>query len=306
MPTPRLLLCTLLAMVAFAGNSLLCRLALQQTRIDPASFTSLRLVAGAAMLWLLLGLRRGGRRPGGRWPAALALFVYAAGFSFAYLSLAAGTGALILFGAVQASMVGCGLWRGDRLRRPQLWGMTLALLGLVGLLLPGATAPSLAGSLLMLAAGAAWGLYSLLGQGSSQPLGDTAGNFLRAVPLAALLSALSAANTSVDGAGIALALASGALTSGLGYALWYAVMPALTATTAATVQLSVPLLAAFGGVVLLAEPLTLRLVLAAGAILGGVAMSVVAGAPRRAGSPPSSGGICGPGAPPSGKGLPDE
>lgn len=305
MPTSRLMVFTLLAMAAFAGNSLLCRLALQQTAIDPASFTSLRLVSGAAMLWLLVRLR-GGAKQGGSWPAALALFVYAAGFSFAYVSLPTGTGALILFGAVQASMIGYGLWRGERLGRPQLWGMALALLGLLGLLLPGATAPSLGGSLLMLAAGAAWGLYSLLGQGSAQPLGDTAGNFLRALPLAAMLSGLSLSKASLDGGGSALALASGALTSGLGYALWYAVVPALAATTAATVQLSVPLLAAFGGVVLLAEPLTLRLVLAAVAILGGVALSVLANAAFRAPSPASPGGVSPPGPLPPGKGQPDE
>lgn len=263
-------------MVAFAGNSLLCRLALQQTRIDPASFTALRLVSGAAILWLLVSLRGDGRNLGGGWLAALALFIYAAGFSYAYVSLPTGTGALILFGAVQTSMIGYGLWRGEQLGRQQLCGMALAFSGLLGLLLPGVRAPSLQGSLLMLAAGVAWGSYSLLGKGSSQPIRDTAGNFLRAVPLAALLSCLTLSSATLDSAGIGLALASGALASGLGYLLWYAVLPALAATTAATVQLSVPLLAALGGVVLLAEPITLRLVLAAGAILGGVALTSLA------------------------------
>lgn len=281
MPISRLMLFTLAAMVAFAGNSLLCRLALLQTRIDPASFTTLRLVAGAGMLWLLISLRGGGRRLGGGWPAALALFVYAAGFSFAYLSLPTGTGALILFGAVQASMIGYGLCRGERLGAQQLCGMILAFAGLVGLLLPGATAPALQGSLLMLAAGVAWGCYSLLGKGSGQPLRDTAGNFLRAVPLAAVLSALTLSGATLDGAGVALALASGALASGLGYLLWYAVLPALAATTAATVQLSVPLLAGLGGVVFLAEPISLRLALSAVAILGGVALTTLAKPGRR-------------------------
>lgn len=281
MPISRLMLFTLAAMVAFAGNSLLCRLALQQTRIDPASFTLLRLVSGAGMLWLLISLRGGGRRLGGGWPAALALFVYAAGFSFAYLSLPTGTGALILFGAVQASMIGYGLCRGERLGAQQLCGMTLAFAGLVGLLLPGATAPALQGSLLMLAAGVAWGCYSLLGRGAGQPLRDTAGNFLRAVPLAAVLSSLTLPGATLDGAGVALALSSGALASGLGYLLWYAVMPALAATTAATVQLSVPLLAALGGVVFLAEPISLRLALSAVAILGGVALTTLAKPGRR-------------------------
>lgn len=228
MARTRLLLLIACAMLAFAGNSLLCRLALQQTGIDPASFTTLRLGSGAAMLWLLVTLRGGGRSLGGSWPAALALFIYAAGFSFAYLSLPTGTGALILFGAVQTSMIGFGLWRGGQLGRQQLCGMTLAFAGLVGLLLPGASAPSLPGSLLMLAAG------------------------------------------------VGLALASGALASGLGYALWYAVLPLLTATTAATVQLSVPVLAALGGVLLLSEPITLRLLLAASAILGGIALTSLA------------------------------
>jgi len=276
MASTRLLLLTTCAMLAFAGNSLLCRLALQQTGIDPASFTTLRLVSGAAILWLLVSLRGDRRNMGGGWPAALALFIYAAGFSFAYVSLPTGTGALILFGAVQATMIGYGFWRGERLVRQQIGGMALALAGLVGLLLPGASAPSLQGSLLMLAAGVAWGSYSLLGKGSSQPIRDTAGNFLRTLPLAALLSSLTLSGATLDNAGVGLALASGALASGLGYLLWYAVMPALAATTAATVQLSVPLLAALGGVVLLAEPITLRLVLAAGAILGGIALTGLA------------------------------
>jgi drug/metabolite transporter (DMT)-like permease len=276
MPTSRLLLLTICALLAFAGNSLLCRLALQQSGIDPASFTTLRLGSGAAMLWLLVRLRGGGRSLGGGWPAALALFIYAAGFSYAYLSLPTGTGALILFGAVQASMIGYGLWRGERLGRQQLCGLTLAGAGLVGLLLPGASAPSLPGSLLMLAAGVAWGCYSLLGKGSAQPLRDTAGNFLRTLPLAGLLSSLTLSGATLDSVGVALALASGALASGLGYALWYGVLPALAATTAATVQLSVPLLAALGGVVLLAEPITLRLALAAAAILGGIALTSLA------------------------------
>lgn len=297
MTKPRLLLLTTCALLAFAGNSLLCRLALQQTGIDAASFTTLRLGSGAAMLWLLVGLRGGGRNPGGGWPAALALFIYAAGFSFAYLSLPTGTGALILFGAVQTSMIGYGLWRGERLGRQQLCGLTLAFAGLVGLLLPGASAPSLPGSLLMLAAGVAWGCYSLLGQGSAQPLRNTAGNFLRTLPLTGLLSGLTLSGATLDSAGVALALASGALASGLGYALWYRVLPALAATTAASVQLSVPLLAALGGVALLAEPLTLRLVLAAGAILGGVALSILAKPQDKVGSPGVSRGAQGEGIP---------
>jgi drug/metabolite transporter (DMT)-like permease len=282
MPTPRLVLLTTLALLAFAGNSLLCRMALQQTAIDPASFTLLRLLSGAGMLWALCGLRGSGRRLGGHWRGALALFVYAAGFSYAYLSLPAGTGALILFGAVQATMLGFGLWRGERLGRRQLCGLALALGGLLGLLLPGASAPALPGALLMLAAGSAWGGYSLLGRGSAQPLLDTAGNFVRALPPALLLSALCLRGASLDPAGVGLALASGALASGLGYLLWYAVMPALAATTAASVQLSVPVLTALGGVVLLGEAVTWRLLLAAVAILGGIALTLRPRAAREA------------------------
>jgi drug/metabolite transporter (DMT)-like permease len=268
----RLVALTSLAMVAFAGNSLLCRAALRQTDLDAATFTTARLASGAAFLWLIA--RRRGTTGTGNWRSALALFAYAAGFSFAYLSLPAATGALLLFGAVQATMIGHGLWAGERLQRMQLGGLALALGGLVGLLLPGLSAPPLGGSLLMLGAGVAWGVYSLRGRGSGDPLKVTAGNFLRAVPLAAALSLAMHGGTSLDGAGLTCAVLSGALASGVGYALWYAALPALKATTAATVQLSVPVIAAMGGIVLLGEPMTLRVVLASVAILGGIALVV--------------------------------
>ena len=268
---------TALAMLAFAGNSLLCRMALKTTAIDPASFTTLRLLSGALVLWLLVRVRerRGTYAADGNWPSALALFAYAAGFSFAYVSLSAATGALLLFGAVQATMIGHGLWAGERFQRLQWVGLVLALVGLLGLLLPGLSAPPLAGALLMLGAGVAWGIYSLRGKGAGDATRVTAGNFLRAAPLAALLSVAMLHSASVDSAGVWYALASGAFASGMGYAIWYTALPALKATQAATVQLSVPVIAAVGGVVLLAEPLSLRLVLASVAILGGIALVIL-------------------------------
>jgi drug/metabolite transporter (DMT)-like permease len=261
-------------MLAFAGNSLLCRAAFHATRIDAASFTTIRVVSGALALWLIVRARSGKGEAAGSWASAAALFAYAAAFSFAYLSLSAATGALLLFGAVQATMIGVGLWRGERLRPWQLVGLACALGGLVGLLLPGLSAPPLHGAALMLAAGVAWGAYSLRGKGAGDPLRATAGNFVRAVPFAAALSLAMLASATFDATGAALAVASGALTSGIGYAIWYTALPGLRAASAATVQLSVPLIAALGGIVLLGEPLTLRLVLASIAILGGIALVI--------------------------------
>jgi len=269
----RILVLTLLAMIAFAGNSLLCRAALQAGRIDAASFTTIRVVAGALALWLIVRLQRGDAEKAGSWPSAFALFAYAAAFSFAYLTLTAATGALILFGAVQATMIGYAFWRGDRLGGWQLLGVACALGGLVGLLLPGLSAPPLHGAGLMLLAGIAWGAYSLRGRGAGDPLRATAGNFLRAVPFALVLSLAMLPWARADLAGAALAVASGALTSGIGYAVWYTALRGLKAASAATVQLSVPPLAAIGGVVLLGEPATLRLLVASVAILGGIALA---------------------------------
>ena len=262
-------------MLAFAGNSLLCRLALKETSIDAASFTTIRLIAGAAVLWLVSRIRRDTRSGGGNWWSAWALFIYAAGFSFAYVSLPAATGALLLFGAVQATMIGHGIWAGERLRSLQIVGLMLACLGLVGLLLPGLSAPPLSGSILMLGAGVAWGVYSLRGKGAGDPTRVTAGNFLRTVPIAAALGLLTHDGASLDSAGFRYAVSSGALASGIGYAIWYAALPALKATHAATVQLSVPLIAAVGGIVFLGETLTLRLVLASAAIIGGIALVIL-------------------------------
>lgn len=275
MSRARILVLTSLAMLAFAGNSLLCRIALKQTGIDAASFTTLRLISGALMLGLLVRLNRRPSAAGGNWPSALALFVYAAGFSFAYVRLSAATGALLLFAAVQATMITYGVWKGERLLRLQLVGFMLALGGLVGLMLPGLAAPPLGSALLMLGAGAAWGIYSLRGKGAGDPTAVTAGNFLRSVPIAAALSLLMLNNISLDQAGMAYAVLSGALASGIGYALWYRVLPAMKATHAATVQLSVPVIAALGGVVVLGESISVRMMLASIAILGGIALVIL-------------------------------
>ncbi len=275
---------TLLALMAFAGNSLLCRAALRDTAIDPASFTLLRLVSGALMLALLVGVRGPAQLRAGSWTSAAALFAYAIAFSYAYIGLSAGTGALILFGAVQASMIGWALLRGERFGVVQILGFALAVGGLVGLLLPGLSAPPLGAALLMLVAGMAWGVYSLRGRGAGNPTAITAGNFLRAAPMALAASGfalvLAPAAVQVDVPGSLYAIASGALTSGLGYAIWYRVLPQLRASNAATVQLSVPVVTAVAGVLLLNEPLGLRLVLASIAVLGGVAFVVLW--PRRA------------------------
>ena len=273
----RVALCTALAMMAFAANSLLCRLALKQTQIDPASFTTIRILAGAVALWLIVRMTPGNAAGRGNWLSAVALVVYAAGFSFAYVSLPAAMGALLLFSVVQATMITHGVWIGERLRRWQLVGFGVALIGLVGLLLPGLSAPPWLGSVLMVSAGVAWGVYSLRGKGGGAPMRITAGNFLRAVPIALAVSILMYDSASSDRAGVWYAIASGALSSGLGYAIWYTALPGLTATQAASVQLSVPVLTALGGVAWLDERLSLRLILASTAILGGIALVILQG-----------------------------
>ncbi|MEO8296764.1 MAG: DMT family transporter [Burkholderiales bacterium] len=273
----RTALLTLLAMVAFAANSLLCRLALRHTGIDAASFTLIRIVSGALTLAIIVRLRDGQPSAVGNWGSAAALFIYAAAFSLAYVNLTAATGALLLFGAVQVTMIGHGLVRGERLRGwQQPLGFCLALAGLVALLLPGLQAPPLLGSVLMIAAGVAWGLYSLRGKRGGDPLQVTAGNFLRAVVPAAALSLALLPWLALDRAGVLYAVASGALASGVGYAVWYTALPGLAVTSAATVQLSVPVIAAVVGIVLLDEAVTLRLLLASVAILGGIAWVVLA------------------------------
>ena len=281
MSRARLFVLVVLTMIAFAGNSLLCRLALRNTPIDAASFTAIRLVSGAIALWLIVRLRDAARTDSGthvdgsNWLSALVLFAYAVAFSFAYVSLSAGTGALLLFGAVQATMIGWGLYRGERILPGQVVGLLLAFAGLVGLMLPGISAPSLQGSVLMVGAGVAWGVYSLRGRGAGDPTRTTAGNFLRSVAFALALAVAALPWSSLDHAGVCYAIASGALTSGVGYAIWYTALKGLKATHAATVQLSVPVIAALGGVLFLDEHVTLRLLVAAVAILGGIALVVL-------------------------------
>lgn len=262
-------------MIAFAGNSLFCRFALKHTSIDAASFTTIRLLSGAVTLWVAVRLNVGTLTGKGNWSSASVLFVYAACFSFAYVNLPTAVGALLLFGAVQATMIGYGIWAGERLLRLQLMGLMLAFGGLVVLLLPGLSAPPLYDSLLMVGAGIAWGVYSLRGQGAGDPTMVTAGNFLRAVPIAGALSVLMWRGTSVDHAGFWYAVLSGALASAIGYAIWYTTLPALSATNAATVQLSVPVIAALGGIVFLDEAISLRLAFSCVAILGGIALVIL-------------------------------
>jgi len=275
---PRLLtaLYTSLTMVAFASNSLLNRLALGRESIDAVSYTTVRLVSGALVLWLIASLRKDSAEPKvrGNWISAAMLFLYAIAFSFAYLSLSAGTGALILFGTVQVTMILSALRSGERPQLLEWLGVLLALGGLVYLVLPGLRAPSPLGSALMSIAGVAWGVYSRRGRGATSPLADTTGNFIRAVPfnLAVLLVSLNGVHLSQTG--ILLAVLSGAIASGVGYVIWYAALSGLTATRAAIVQLSVPVLAAWAGVVFLAEDVSLRLILAAALILGGIALAI--------------------------------
>ena len=268
-------------MIAFAANSLLCRMALREAHIDAASFTLIRLASGAIMLWLIVRLRGGAVGRHGSWFSGFALFVYGAGFSFAYLTLPAAVGALLLFGAVQATMIGYGMWRGERLDVVQSAGLMLACVGLVGLMMPGLSAPPLGGAILMIAAGIAWGIYSLRGREKGDAIANTAGNFAQALPFVAALSLLMLPLVMVDANGCAYAIASGALASGLGYAIWYGALPLLSATSAAALQLSVPVLTALGGIIFLGEEISFRLVLACAAVLGGVALvTVVRGTPK--------------------------
>ena len=275
-PRPRTPIYTGFALVAFAMNSLLCRTALRGDSIDAAGFTTLRLVSGATVLYLICALltTMQGAKPRGSWPSAMMLFLYAACFSFAYIGLTTGTGALILFGAVQATMISAGLLSGERLKVMHWFGFVLALAGLVYLVSPGLEAPPAFESLLMALAGIAWGVYSLRGRREGDPLADTAGNFVRALPLAVALGLLSLQHIHLTTKGALLAVASGALASGLGYVAWYAALKGLTANRAATLQLTVPLIAALGGVVFLSEEVSVRLLLSAIMILGGVKLTV--------------------------------
>jgi len=272
----RTLACTAFALVAFASNSILCRLALGPGAIDPAAFTAVRLASGAVILALLARTaaapvptaRRGG------WRSGFFLFAYAIAFSFAYVTLTAGTGALILFASVQATVIAGAIRSGERLGLAEWAGLAVALGGLAYLTAPGLTAPPLAGSVLMAVAGVAWGVYTLRGRGSTAALADTTRNFVRAAPMGLVALAFAASRLHLSARGALLAAVSGALASGLGYAVWYAALRGLSATRAATVQLAVPVIAAFGGVAFLSERVTPRLLLSAVLILGGVGLAL--------------------------------
>ncbi len=276
------ILLTGLALIAFAANSLLGRLALENALIDPLSFTTLRLVSGSLVLLMLAKRLRGSQiLTSGSWISALALFVYAAAFSLAYVSLAAGMGALILFGSVQGTMLGAAVRTGERLQLRQWIGAMLAMGGLIYLVSPGITAPDPTGALLMVGSGIAWGLYSIRGRGVDQPVVMTAGNFTRAAPLGIGVSIIACSAIDLQPLGMLLALISGGITSGLGYALWYRVLRTLTTAQASILQLLVPVLAASGGVILLTEPVSLRLIGAGVLILGGVTLGILKGPTTR-------------------------
>jgi len=276
---------TVLAMLAFAANSLLCRLALGQGLIDAASFATLRVFCGALVLLLyMLPAWRGNGRAAADWRTVISLFCYMVFFAFAYRSLGAATGALILFGAVQLTMFCAALKAGERFSGLSWAGLCMALFGLVYLVLPGITAPDPVGAAFMSIAGMAWGIYSLLGKQATNPLEATANNFLFAVPLTLAVSLVFVDDIHVSRPGIALAAASGAMASALGYVIWYAALKGLSAARAATVQLSVPAIAAFGGTVFLAEEITLRLLLASAATLGGIALVLTRRASAKLGS----------------------
>ena len=270
------ILLTVLAMLAFTGNSLLCRIALKHTEIDAASFNTIRLISGAVTLWFILIWQSQGKlnlslKPSNLMPA-LSLFVYGAGFAFAYIELSAATGALLLFGSVQLTMIAYALYSGERLTVRQAFGLAIAVTGVAVLLLPHATSPTYFEAGLMIIAGIAWGAYSLLGKKASSATKTAAQSFILSVPLTLILSLMFIDQLSLDTQGVTYALISGAVTSGLGYAIWYQVLPKLTATVAASVQLSVPALTAIGGAMTLAEPITLELILITTAILGGIAL----------------------------------
>lgn len=270
---------TVLAMLAFAANSLLARAALGAGAADPAGYTVVRLVSGAIFLWLFLTWRNVGKSSGkldGSWVSAAALFGYAIAFSIAYVRLGAATGALILFATVQLSMILWGLYKGERPRPLQIAGMAAAIFGIVYLLLPGVGSPDPLGTVLMTLSGVAWAVYSLRGRGVSDPVAATAGNFIRAAAFCLPVLALGWNSLHLTAPGLGLALASGMVASGLGYVIWYRALPGLDATVAAIVQLTVPIIATAGAILFLGEHMTLRFAFASTAVLGGVAVTILA------------------------------
>ena len=273
----KIFLYTSFALIAFAFNSILCRLALQANEIDAASFTAIRLISGAVTLFIIFSFfgKRNAEAKKGNWFSAFFLFAYAICFSFAYTKLTTATGALILFGCVQATMIISALVKGERPRVLEWLGLITALGGLIYLVFPGLAAPPFFSSLLMAFAGVAWGFYTLRGKQTANPLADTTGNFLRSVPLVLLISLPFLAQIHLTSKGITFAVLSGAVASGIGYSVWYAALKFHTATRAAILQLSVPVLAAAGGIIFLSETISIRLVLATVLILGGIALAII-------------------------------
>ncbi|MCH8335032.1 MAG: DMT family transporter [Proteobacteria bacterium] len=285
-PQLRAIVYTSITMLAFAGNSILCRMALRDGAIDPASFTSIRLLSGALALLLIVRLtsNKSSVREHGSWTSALVLFIYAVCFSYAYISLSVGAGALILFGFVQGTMIAMALWSGDRPNVSEWLGWLLAFGGLVWLLIPGIEAPPAAGASLMALAGIAWGVYSIRGRNQTNALLSTCSNFVYSIAFVIVLTAITVASADLTGRGILLAIISGAITSGVGYVIWYAALKYLRTMQAALVQLSVPAIAAAGGVILLAEPVSLRLLASGALILGGISLALVQKSHRAADS----------------------
>jgi len=273
----KIIILTGLALIAFAANSVLCRLALGNEAIDASSFTVIRLLSGTIVLFLIISITGNttGTFTKGSWTASFMLFLYAVTFSYAYISLDTGTGALILFGSVQITMILLSLISGTRLHITEWAGVVIAFIGFIYLILPGITAPSVIGFLLMTIAGIAWGFYTLKGRGSKSPLMDTAYNFLRTTPLVVLLAISTINNINYSSEGIVLALLSGGVTSGIGYTIWYIALGGLSSTQAAVLQLSVPVIAALGGVIFVSEAITFRFIISAAMVLGGILMVVL-------------------------------
>ena len=272
--TFKIIVLTTLALIAFAANSVLCRLALGGKTIDASGFTSVRLLSGALVLYLIISLGKNKTSPtkNGSWFSAIMLFLYAITFSYAYISLDTGTGALILFGAVQITMILLSIYYGNRLHFTEWIGVIIAFTGFVYLLLPGVHMPSIRGFILMTLAGIAWGFYTVHGRASTNPVRDTAYNFLKTIPLVLILIAITFKQVNYSTEGIVLAMVSGGITSGIGYTIWYMALRGLSSVQAAVLQLLVPIIAAFGGVLFISEKITLRLTTASLLILGGILM----------------------------------
>ena len=273
------ILFTGLALIAFAANSVLCRLALGGSAIDASTFTIVRLLSGVIVLTVILNISKinSNSSPStkGSWPASIALFLYAFTFSFAYVTLETATGALILFGSVQITMILLTIFSGNRLHISEWVGMAIAFAGFVYLVLPGVTTPSVIGFFLMTVSGIAWGVYTLKGRGSKSPIMDTAYNFLRTVPFVIILAIITMKYAHYSTEGILLAALSGGIASGIGYMIWYIALSGLSVTQAAVLQLLVPVIAAFGGIIFVSESISLRLAVSSTMILGGILMVVL-------------------------------